>query len=141
MTARRLATNPVHLGLGATAEPEPEFTGIDWYADYISRHAADGDEARLVSQFAFSESWDAWEMHPRGAEVVICTRGRIALIQEFPDGRVARTSLAPGDYAINPPGIWHTADVEGDAEAEAIFITAGAGTEHRTRSDSDAPRG
>ena len=141
MTARRLSANPVHLGLGATATPEPEFTGMDWYEDYISRHAADGDEARLVSQFAFSESWDAWEMHPRGAEVVICTRGRIRLIQEFADGRIAETSLASGDYAINPPGVWHTADVEGDEEAEAIFITPGAGTEHRPRWGAEGARG
>ena len=119
--------------MGATAEPEPEFTGTDWYADYALRHAADGDEARLVSQFVFSEDWDVWEMHPRGAEVVICTRGRVALIQQFPDGHTATTRLAAGDYAINPPGVWHTADVEGGEEAEAIFITAGAGTEHRPR--------
>ena len=40
-------------------------------------------------------------------------------------------ALARGDYAINPPGTWHTADVEG--EATALFITAGWGTEHRPR--------
>lgn len=40
-------------------------------------------------------------------------------------------TVGPGEYAINPPGVWHTADVEG--EATALFITAGLGTEARAR--------
>ena len=40
-------------------------------------------------------------------------------------------TLTAGEYAVNPPGTWHTADV--DATATALFITAGAGTEHRPR--------
>ena len=39
--------------------------------------------------------------------------------------------LRTGEYAINPPGVWHTADVE--SEATALFITAGLGTELRPR--------
>jgi len=39
--------------------------------------------------------------------------------------------LAAGEYAINPPGVWHTADVT--ETATAIFITAGEGTQHRPR--------
>ena len=39
--------------------------------------------------------------------------------------------LNPGEYAINDPGVWHTADVE--SEATALFITSGEGTEHRPR--------
>ena len=88
-------------------------------------------EGRLVSLHSFAESWDSWEMHPRGHEVVVCTAGTIVLTQEFPDGRVEQVTLSPGDYAINDPGVWHTADVE--AEATALFITAGEGTQHRPR--------
>lgn len=129
----QLSTNPVHLGLGATAVAEPPFTGMEWYAAYTDRHAADGMEARLVSQFCFMQSWTSWEVHPNGAEVVICISGRVTLIQEFPDGRDERVTLGPGDYAINPPGVWHTADVEPGGEATCIFITAGVGTQHRAR--------
>lgn len=123
--------HPLHLGLGAKAVSEPEFTGGPWYAAYEDRHAADGAEGRLVTQFSFTEPWDSWEMHPAGDEVVLCLAGTIRLTQEFPDGRIATVTLAPNDYAINPPGVWHTADVE--AEATALFITAGAGTQHRPR--------
>ncbi|CAN5285178.1 hypothetical protein BH10PSE12_BH10PSE12_10390 [soil metagenome] len=128
-----LPTYPVHLGLGATALVEPPFTGMEWYAAYSARHAADGAEGRLVSQYTFAQSWDSWEMHPKGAEMVICTAGAITLIQQFPDGHEARVTLAPGDYAINLPGVWHTADVPLGTDATCIFITAGEGTDHRLR--------
>ncbi len=131
MTARKLSDSFIHLGLGASAHPQPPFSGMEWYADYGARHGEDGPEGRLVSQHSFAESWDVWEMHPKGSEVVICTAGEMVLTQEFPDGKVAKVPLGAGDYAINPPGVWHTADVA--SEATAIFITAGEGTEHRPR--------
>ena len=77
-------------------------------------------------------------MHPRGHEVVICTEGELTLVQQI-DGREVRTTLRPGEYAINEPGVWHTADVSG--RATAVFITAGAGTEARPRTRSSATRG
>jgi hypothetical protein len=131
MTAPRLEERFIHLGLGAKAVEEPPFAGMEWYEGYGARHAADGAEGRLVSQYAFTEDWTSWEMHPAGDEVVICTAGAMVLVQEHPDGRVTQTPLAAGEYAINPPGIWHTADVA--MSATAIFITAGEGTQHRAR--------
>jgi quercetin dioxygenase-like cupin family protein len=103
---------------------------MQWYAGYGARHDADGKEARLVVMHTFAEPWSVWEMHPNGADVVVCTQGEITLIQEI-DGAPVRTTLQPGEYAINPPGVWHTADV--DAPATALFITAGMGTQHRER--------
>ena len=103
--------HPLHLGLGATAIIQSEFTGaLDWYEAYSARNAADGAEGRLVTMHSFSQSWDSWEMHPHGDEVVLCVAGHITL---------------------HLPGAWHTADIEG--EATALFITAGLGTQHRPR--------
>ncbi|HTT82417.1 MAG TPA: cupin domain-containing protein [Rhizomicrobium sp.] len=132
MAGTDLSLYPVHLGRGATALGEPEFTGdMQWYVDYGARHAADGVEGRLVSMFTFREPWSTWEKHPNGSEVVLCVRGTLVLHQEQADGAIVRTTLEPGQYAINPPGVWHTADVSG--EATALFITAGLGTEVRPR--------
>jgi len=131
MTAPKLSENFIHLGLGATAEPQPPFAGMEWYEAYGARHGSDGAEGRLVSQHTFTEGWPTWEMHPKGAEVVICTDGSMVLTQEFPDGRIETVTLSAGEYAINPPGVWHIADVE--ESATAVFITAGEGTEHRPR--------
>ena len=126
-----LSAHFIHLGLGATAVPQPEFDGMAWYEAYGARHDSDGAEGRLVSLYTFSESWDSWEMHPLGDEVVLCTAGRMTLHQEMADGSKATVTIGPGEYAINPLGAWHTADVEG--EATALFITAGEGTQHRPR--------
>lgn len=129
--ARSLARFPVHLALGARAIPQPEFSGMEWYADYAERTAADGAEGRLVALHSFSESWTSWEMHPFGDELVVCTAGELTLLQEHPDGRTQSITLRPCDYAVNPAGTWHTADVAG--AATALFVTAGMGTEHRPR--------
>jgi hypothetical protein len=132
MAGTKLAANPIHLGLGATADIEPLFTGsMDWYTAYSDRYAGDGVESRLVSISTFTESWDMWEMHPLGSEVVLCISGSITLHQEMADGSKATVRLDSGEYAINEPGTWHTADLE--QEATALFITAGAGTQHRQR--------
>jgi quercetin dioxygenase-like cupin family protein len=130
MTAN-LATSFVHLGLGATVVPQPDFAGMDWYQGYGERHHGDGAEGRLVSLFTFDTSWDSWEMHPAGEELVVCTAGSITLTQEAPDGAVTTVTLGPGDYVINPRGVWHTADVT--APCTCLFITAGLGTEQRPR--------
>jgi quercetin dioxygenase-like cupin family protein len=121
---------PIHLARGARAVSQPEFTGMEWYASYVERTAADGNDAWLISLFSFGESWTMWERHPEGDEAVICTAGEITLIQELPDGP-QKVALRAGDYAINPRGVWHTADVA--SHATGVFITAGRGTEHRPR--------
>ena len=138
MSTHDITAHPVHLGLGATAEVEPLFTGaMEWYADYGNRHAKDGAEARLVSMHTFTEPWDMWEMHPHGSEVVLCTAGSMTLHQERADGSISTVTLRPGQYVVNEPGTWHTADVRN--EATAVFITAGLGTTHRAR-QQDASR-
>lgn len=129
--AKSLSQQFLHLGGGGAATPQPDFTGdMAWYEGYGKRHGEDGTAGRLVSLHTFNESWAGWEMHPRGDEVVVCTEGEFVLIQEI-DGVEQRTSLRPGQYAINGPGVWHTADVE--KSATALFITVGEGTEHRPR--------
>lgn len=134
MSARSISAHPVHLGLGASAESEPLFTGqMAWYGDYAARHAADGAEGRLLTQHTFKSSWSMWEMHPRGAEVVLCTAGQLTLHQALADGQVRTVALHAGQYVINPPGVWHTADVTN--EATAVFITAGLDTQHRPRDE------
>jgi uncharacterized cupin superfamily protein len=126
-----LHQNPIHLGMGATAVVQPDFTGeMDWYMAYGERHGDDGNEGRLVSYHTFEESWDTWEVHPNGHEVVACVAGSLTLHQDH-DGEITTVTLGPGEYVVNDPGVWHTADV--DAPATAVFITAGVGTEVRPR--------
>ena len=131
MQGQSLFDYPIHLGLGARAVAQPEFTGMGWYEGYDKRHADDMDEGRLVALYRFEESWTSWEMHPAGDEVVACLQGHMTLHQELADGTERSFELGPGEYAINPSGVWHTADIEG--EALGLFITAGDGTQNRPR--------
>ena len=98
---------------------------------YGDRTDADGAEGRLVTMHTFTASWDSWEMHPAGDEVVLCLSGAMTLHQLFSDSTTQQVTIGAGEYAINPPGVWHTADIAG--AATALFITAGAGTENRPR--------
>lgn len=126
-----LETHPVHLGLGARVVPQEQFTGnLEWYERYAARTDSDGVEGRLVSMHRYTTSWESWEMHPLGEELVVCTEGSIRLLQEI-DGEVRSVVLNQGEAVINPPGVWHTADV--DDEAAVLIITAGLGTENRPR--------
>lgn len=123
-----LSSTPIHLG-GTTAEPVSGFDGSPaWFERYATEHPGPGF---LVSSFGFDAPWDMWEMHPHGHEVVVCTAGTITLQQETVSGERRTVTLAPGEYVVNEPGTWHTADVDGPAAA--LFITAGEGTTHRPR--------
>jgi quercetin dioxygenase-like cupin family protein len=126
-----LGDRPVHLGLGATAVIQPPMDGgMAWYESYERRHGNDGTEGRLVSLYTFDAPWTSWEMHPAGEELVVVMAGELTLVQEL-DGAPVRIALRAGQAAINPRGVWHTADAA--APATVLFITAGVGTEHRPR--------
>ncbi len=124
-----LARTFVHLGQGSTATPLPDF---DWSAEHVEayrrRFAADGKEGRLVCVTAQDATWDGWERHPAGEEVVVLLSGRVDIVQDL-DGGHHVVELRPGQAMVNPVGVWHTARVH--EPGLALFITPGDGTEHR----------
>ncbi len=119
----------VHLGAGATATPLPDFSwSPEYLARYQERFAADGTDGRLVCVMAQEATWDSWERHPAGDEVVVLLSGRVDLVQEL-DGDEHVVELQPGQAVINPAGVWHTARVR--EPGVALFVTPGRGTEVR----------
>lgn len=90
----------------------------------------DADGGRIVCTFPQAETWTSWERHPAGEELVLLLSGRVDLIQEI-EGEIRRTELHPGMAVVNPPGVWHTADVH--EPGVGLFITPGRGTEHKPR--------
>ncbi|HEY7105659.1 MAG TPA: cupin domain-containing protein [Acidimicrobiia bacterium] len=126
-----LHTTFVHLGLGARVLPLRDFQwSPEYLASYTARTEADGAEGRLVCLIRQDASWDSWERHPAGEELVVLLSGRVDLIQDL-DGDHQVTELQPGLAVVNPPNVWHTADVH--EPGDALFITAGRGTETRPR--------
>lgn len=128
---RRLADTPVHLGLGPTVLPVEGFAWTpEALAAYEELAAPDGDDGRLVTWGEMAEDWTTWEAHPAGPELVLVIEGRFRLVQEV-DGAERSVEVGPGEYVVNPPGVWHTADVR--EPGRALFITPGRGTTHRPR--------
>ena len=126
-----LSETLVHLGLGATAVPLPDFRWDEEYLDrYVAEHASDGDEGRLVMISRSQRDWTFWERHPGGDELVVVLSGHLTLVQDH-DGREERVELQGGKATINPRGVWHTSDVH--EAGDVLFITPGRGTEHRPR--------
>lgn len=82
----------------------------------------------LVSQFAFSDPWGVWEMHPQGDELVYLLSGDTDLILRQADGDVRIRISTPGHYVVIPKGTWHTA--EPHSPTHMLFVTPGQGTQN-----------
>jgi uncharacterized cupin superfamily protein len=117
----------VHLGLGSTATLLPDFSWSNEYLERLhARFASDGKEGRLVCLLPQEATWDTWERHPAGDEIVVLLAGRVDVIQDL-DGVEQVVELRPGHALVNPAGVWHTAQVH--EPGSALFITPGEGTE------------
>lgn len=84
----------------------------------------------LISCHEFSEDWAAWEIHPKGDEIVILLSGEVTFILDLEDGKKSITLYKSGDFAIVPQSVWHTAKT--NLKSKVLFITPGEGTEHKT---------
>ena len=88
----------------------------------------DLDEGRLMGVTGQSADWDHWERHPAGEEILTLLSGEMELVLDM-DGGEQRTVLKAGETFIVPRGIWHRGIVK--EAGRLMFVTAGAGTEHR----------
>jgi hypothetical protein len=120
-----------HLSVDASTTPVPDFEWAPEFLEaYSSRFTADGGRGRLVMMHEMTSSWDSWERHPAGEELVISCNAVFDLHQEIEDEvRVVR--IEPAGAIVNPTAAWHTADVV--TPGYVVFITPGKGTEHRPR--------
>ncbi|HLI44715.1 MAG TPA: cupin [Acidimicrobiales bacterium] len=130
-TAFDVRSTFVHFGLGAVAVP---LEGFSWEQEYLERYQRetelDGAEGRLLSVTPHTASWESWERHPAGDELVLVLSGLLTLVQEI-EGAEHRITLGPMQAVINPRDVWHTADVL--EVGEALYLTPGLGTQKRLR--------
>lgn len=82
----------------------------------------------VVSEYAFTEDWPNWEMHPEGDEFVYLLAGAVDLQLER-GGAVQVIALEGSGAVVVPRGVWHTAKVR--APSRMLHVTRGAGTLHR----------
>ncbi len=82
----------------------------------------------LISEFAFTEDWPTWEMHPNADEFVYLLAGAVELYLDHPGG-LQKIALAGSGAVVVPRGVWHTAKVK--EPCRMLHVTRGAGTETR----------
>jgi mannose-6-phosphate isomerase-like protein (cupin superfamily) len=93
----------------------------------IDRRAELGS-GRLMGSVPQKADWPHWERHPAGDEILVLLSGEIDLVLQTRAG--ARTTrLKAGQTFVVPQGTWHRARVH--KPGELMFITPGAGTEHK----------
>lgn len=100
-----------------------------FWAELAAGKHSNLDHGRLMSAFTFSEPWPTWERHPTGAELVMLLSGAATLVlHESGQEHTVRLSK-PGSYVLVPQNVWHTARTS--VPTTMLFLTPGAGTEHR----------
>lgn len=119
-----LTSTYVHLADGPAAVAIP--VGPDFWQRIGER--ADLQRGRLVTRFHQSRTWDHWEMHPAGEEVLILLSGALDLILDGA-GEQRTVAMRAGDAFIVPRGTWHRGIVH--EAGELVGITYGEGTQHR----------
>lgn len=123
-----LLKDAVHLGAPSSALPVFDFSHD--YDAYQAAFCKEDDPGRLVCLYETKSDWEAWEAHPAGDELVLVLSGKAEFLQEV-DGEERRVIVGPHQAIINPPGVWHTANVL--EPFLALFVTPGPGTMHRPR--------
>jgi quercetin dioxygenase-like cupin family protein len=124
-----LSSTFLHLATDATVVRLDDFEwSPEYLAGYRKRFAHEEGKGRMVCVLEQAETWDGWERHPAGEEVVVLLSGLVDLVQEI-DGAEHLVPLAPGQAVVNPAGVWHRAIVH--EPGTALFITPGDGTEGR----------
>ena len=103
--------------------------GAKFWAGIAQRD--DLDQGRLMGSTDQSADWDHWERHPAGDEILTLLSGEMELVLDTEAGE-RRATLRPGETFIVPMGVWHRGIVK--APGRLLFITPGAGTEHRPAS-------
>jgi mannose-6-phosphate isomerase-like protein (cupin superfamily) len=88
----------------------------------------DLDDGRLMGKTRQRKDWDHWERHPAGDEILVLLSGELELVLLTARGE-RHTRLKAGQAFVVPKGSWHRGIVH--KPGELMFITPGAGTEHR----------
>ena len=125
-----LAKTPIHLqGSEALAVNNFNFDGPSFEA-YVDTYCSESEPGQMMMIEITPEDWTTWECHPQGAEIVHILQGQGVFIQQDGANEI-RIPIQPGSTIINPPGVWHTADIV--EPVKAIYLTPCPGTQHKPR--------
>lgn len=127
MTARGILGTYLHVQDGGKTSSIP--VSETFWEELAGGKYPQLDQGRLMSAFTFSEPWSTWERHPAGEELVMLLSGAATVMLEESGQERAVQLSEPGAYVLVPPNVWHT--VKTRVPTTILFLTPGAGTEHR----------
>lgn len=127
MNSKQILSSYLHFRDGAEAEVVP--VSASFWEELARGQRPELDEGRLMTAFTFSEPWTTWERHPAGDELVMLLSGAATLVLEVAGAEQAIELANPGAYVLVSRGTWHTARTS--VETTLLFLTPGAGTEHK----------
>jgi uncharacterized cupin superfamily protein len=120
--------NSTHVVMDENGNAVPVAVSTTFFED-LEQQFGDFKGKRLISHFTFDKDWDTWEMHPAGDEFVYLLSGQVEFVLEQDAGETKVPMSTPGEFAIVPRGVWHTARVY--APSAMLFVTPGEGTQNR----------
>ena len=127
VSAKDIASTYLHFLDDGRASPIP--VSDTFWGDLAAGKHPQLEHGRLMSAFTFSAPWSSWERHPAGDELVMLLSGAATLVLEHSGQEHSVQLRTPGDYLLVPRNVWHTARTA--VPTTMLFLTAGAGTEHR----------
>lgn len=111
-----VAQRPLHLN--DTGTIVAFHNDSDFWASIPSRDEL--RSGRLVSVFAYKDTWNRWERHPRGDELVMVISGSVDFVLDD-DTRQWTISMGGGSGCLVPRNVWHRAVVH--EPSTLLFIT------------------
>lgn len=120
-----MALHPEHTYVHLAPDGAASEFAADRFWQLPPAQLAQYGQGWLISEYAFTEDWPTWEMHPEGDEFVYLLSGAVELLLDR-DGGIVSVPLAGTGAAVVPRGVWHTARVK--APSRMLHVTRGAGT-------------
>ena len=126
-SAKDILSTYVHFRNDDRAVPVP--VSDSFWKELAGGERDELNQGRLMTAFTFSEPWSSWERHPAGEELVMLVSGSAIVVLDEPGGEREVALDNPGSYILVPRNVWHRAKTT--VSTTMLFLTPGAGTEHR----------
>lgn len=123
-----MTLHPQHTYVHLAEDGKAQLFAADTFWERPASDLEQECQGWLISEFAFTEDWPTWEMHPEGDEFVYLLGGAVELLLEQ-DGRIVTHRLEGSGAVVVPRGVWHTARVR--EPSRMLHVTRGAGTQTR----------
>jgi mannose-6-phosphate isomerase-like protein (cupin superfamily) len=118
-----------YVVLGAGGRAQTVEGGADFWSALTRGERPEVEVGTLIAAFDAEGPLGAWEMHPQGEELVLLVAGRARFHLDHGREREAVELRAPGAFVLVPRGTWHR--IEALEPSKLLFVTYGAGTQHR----------